>query len=158
MEATMRRLLLSLALALTLSAVGAGSALAEAPEGAQKAPLYGPNPGSTCVTGGIPTPSTFGAVVLNTPGNETTLTGEIVLKHAVPNVTYNVFEVQFAPALCSIGFGPTGTLTTNNQGNGNFRLNVERVPGSTKFFVEVGRVVPNSTVEELFISPAVELD
>jgi len=153
----MRRLLLSLALALTLSALGASSALAEASEGAQKAPLFGPNPGSTCTSGGNPTSKTFGSVVLNTPGNETTLTGEVALKHAAPNATYEVFEVEFGPIFCHAGFNPAGTFTTNNEGNGNFHLNVERQPGTTKFFVEVARFVPPSTVEE-FIIPAVELD
>ena len=59
----MRRLLLSLALALTLSAAGASSALAEAPEEAQKAPLFGPNPTVMCPSGGLPTRGTFGSVV-----------------------------------------------------------------------------------------------
>jgi hypothetical protein len=146
----MRRLLLSLALALTLSAVGASSALAEAPEGAQKAPLYGPHATPSCDIGAEPTPKTFGSVVLNTPGDETTLTGEVALKGAKPNTEYEVGIAELSPAICFTD--EVATITTNKKGNGNFHLNVERRFGLTTFFA----FVVNSTEE--FASPAVQLE
>jgi len=146
----MRRLLVSLAMALTLSAVGASAALAEAPKGAQKAPLYGPNDGFSCFDGGAPTSTTFGFVVLNTPDNRATLSGEVALKDAVPNVTYEVLVIQYPS--CQ---GTKATLTTNKQGNGSLQFTTERRPLNTKFFVDVFRPFP--FLEE-FNSPAVELD
>jgi hypothetical protein len=144
-----RRLVLSLALALSLSAIGASSALAHAQEGAQKAPLYGPSTIAPCPTGAAPTPETFGFAVLNSPGDETTVTGEIALKHASPNTTYNVLLAQDEPG-CNTT--PLGELTTNARGNGNLHFSTERIPGTTKFFVGV------LSGGELFANAAVELD
>jgi hypothetical protein len=153
METIMRRLFLSLALALTLSAIGASSALAEAPKGAQKVPLYGPEAdfGFSCESGVFPTPKTFGFVVFNTPGNETRLSGEVALKDAAPNTQFPLSVVQVTGTECT-GSG-AGTITTNKQGNGNLRFSVGREPGATKFFVEIGNFL-----EETFGNPAVELD
>jgi hypothetical protein len=154
MEAIMRRLLLSLALALTVSGVGAGSALAEAPEEAQTAPLYGPVPrGITCPTGGTPTPKTFGFAVLNTPGNEARLTGEVVLNHAAPKTTYRVDVVPVTSFVC-FEFSPVGEITTNKQGNGNLHFRTVHDPTTNGAFV----TVENALQTERFISPAVELD
>jgi hypothetical protein len=156
MEAIMKRLVLSLALVLMLSAVCASSALAEAPEGAQTAPLYGPF-GLTridCATGAQPTPETFGLVVLNTPGDETTLTGEVALTHAAPNVTYSVDVGQGNSVMCVFPFPQVGEITTNKNGNGNLHFTTARNPAVTKFFVEVF----NTSTIEGFIGPAVELD
>jgi hypothetical protein len=148
----MRRLLLSLVLALSLSAVGASSALAAAPEGAQKAPLYGPlDPTLSCLTGGAPTPETFGFAVLNTPGNEMTLTGEVALQHAAPNAEYVVEDKQSSSVFC--GSNDVGTIMTNKNGNGNLHFTDERSPLATNFFVVV-----TNRVTEVFTSPAVELD
>jgi hypothetical protein len=157
----MRKLLLSFALALSLSALGASSALARphqragkgAPEGAQKAPLFGPASFvGSCFTGGTPTPETFGFAVLNTPGDETTVTGEVALKRARPSTTYDVTIVQALPVGCEITIGHT--ITTNNKGNGNLHFTVERVPVGREFFVEVFNV---ANAEE-YASPAVPLD
>jgi hypothetical protein len=148
----MRRLLLSLALA--LSAVGASSALAGAPEGAQKAPLYGPKAesGFSCEAGVFPTPETFGFVVLNTPGNETTVSGEVVLKHAAPDTTYPVvFVTQVAGSFCT-GSTVSAAFTTNKRGNANLHFKVPREATATKFWVGIG-LEPGT-----FGSPAVELD
>jgi hypothetical protein len=150
MEATMRRLLLSLALALTLSAVGASSALAAATVGAQKAPIYGLVDGSTCETGGFPTPQTFGFAVLNTPGDETTVTGEVSLEHAAPNTAYEVGLIESLGVFCLAR--EAGTITTNRNGNGNLHFTTERSPGSTRFFVNL------KTAPEELNTPAVELD
>jgi hypothetical protein len=151
----MRRLLLSLALALALSAVGASSAVASAPEGAQKAPLYGPKAesGFSCEAGVFPTPETFGFVVLNTPGKETTVRGEVVLKHAAPDNTYPVvFVQQVAGSLCTVANTVSTAFTTNERGNANLHFRVPREATATKFWVGIG-LEPGT-----FGSPAVELD
>jgi hypothetical protein len=160
----MRRLLLSLTLALTLSAVGAGSALAELPEGAQTAPLYGPfssSGGIFCDTGALPTPETFGFVVLNTPGGDTTLTGEVALKHAAPNTTYvvEIIGAEVAPPHgCVTNFPLIGDITTNKNGNGNLHFTTDRRTVANKFFVTVEHENTLTLSKEVFISPTVELD
>ena len=151
----MRRLLPSLTLALTLSAVGASSAVAAAPEGAQKAPLYGPKAesGFSCEAGVFPTPETFGFVVLNTPGDETTVRGEVVLKHAAPDTTYPVvFVQQVEGSSCVVANTVSNAFTTNERGNANLHFKVPRDPTATKFWVGIG-LEPGT-----FGSPAVELD
>jgi hypothetical protein len=149
----MRRLFLPLALALSLSAVSASSALAEAPEGAQKAPLYGPAAAAAfgCESGVLPTPETFGFVVLNTPGDETTVSAEVALKHAQPNTEYRLFVAQDTGPVCPFSFAGSN-LTTNTEGNGNLYFTVERVPTATKFWVGI------EGGSQTYGSPAVELD
>jgi hypothetical protein len=150
----MRRLLLSLTLALMLSAVGASSALAEAPEGAQTVPLYGPKAEfEACAIGAAPTPNTFGFVVLNTPGNEMTLSGEVALKGAKPNTEFAVDVTEAIPPSFCV-FKHLGTITTNTNGNGNLHFTDERSPGSTKFLVEIFK----HANEEDFANSSVELD
>ena len=152
----MRRLLLSFALALGLSALGASSALAAAPEGAQKAPLYGPNAASgfSCESGVFPTPKQFGFVVLNTPGNEATVSVEVALKRAAPNTEYiHVFVDQSTGPFCTVSFA-TSNITTNKKGNGNLHFTVERVPTATKFWVGM----TSASFSETIGSSSVELD
>src|SRR6516225_8505469 len=135
----MTRLLVFLALA--LSAVGASSAAAAAPEGAQKAPLYGPKAesGFSCEAGVFPTPETFGFVVLNTPGDETTVRGEVVLKHAAPDTTYPlVFVQQVAGGFCAGSNTLSTAFTTNRRGNANLHFKVPREAIATKFWVGIG--------------------
>jgi hypothetical protein len=79
-----------------------------------------------------------------------TLSGEVALKNAVPNVTYEVLVIQYPS--CQ---GTKATLTTHKQGNGSLHFTTERRPLNTKFFVDVFRPFP--FLEE-FNSPAVELD
>ena len=150
----MRKLLLSFALATSLVALSASPALAQGHhhggkghKGAQKAPLYGPNPGAPCPTGATATPQTFGFAVLNLPGDKTMVTGEVALKHGAPKTTYKVELAQDEPG-CNTT--PVGELKTNAKGNGNLHFSTERVPGTTKFFI--GVLGP-----EEFSSPAVEL-
>jgi hypothetical protein len=91
---------------------------------------------------------------LNTPGNEMTLSGEVALKHAAPNTTYSVYYALHVPAAGPFcGAHPIGTVTTNGEGNSDFHLSVERLPGSTTFNVVIEREPLES-----FVSPAVELD
>jgi hypothetical protein len=153
----MRRLIQSLALAVSLSAVGASSAMAAAPEGAQKAPLYGPEFSSTCTGGAAATAHTFGFAILNTAGNETALSGVVSLKGAAPNATYRVEPVQAEPeaVLCGVLASSIVLLHTNGKGNGTVEFSGERVPGNTTFNVEVFNVAPPF---DEYGSPAVELD
>jgi hypothetical protein len=140
---------------IALLGLSASTALAAAPEGAQKAPLFGPNytvSGFDCSTGAFPTPKTFGFVVLNTPGNEMTVTGEVALKRAAKNTAYEVIDVQDIGGFC-FNF-VVGTITTNNKGNGNLHFAVERLTGSTEFWVALWNV-PG---EEFLGNSAVELD
>jgi hypothetical protein len=154
----MRRLLLTFALAVSLSALYASPALARrhhhagkgAPEGAQKAPIFGPNEFIVgCGTGGQPTAETFGFAVLNTPGDDTTLTGEVALKGAEPDQTFEVAAVQ---GVCE-SITPVGTITTNSKGNGNLHFTTARSPAATTFFVDLVR-----EGAQAFATPAVELD
>jgi hypothetical protein len=152
----MSRLLLSLALAASLSALSASTALAQAPGGAQKAPLYGPQAanGFSCEAGVFPTPKKFGFVVLDTPGNEATVSGEIVLKRAAPNTEYvGVFVDQSNGPFCT-GIPIGNNITTNKKGNGNLHFSVERVPSATKFWVGM----TSATALETIGSSSVELD
>jgi hypothetical protein len=153
----MRRLLLSFVLAAPLSALGASSALAQAPEGAQKAPLYGPeigNGGFSCEAGAFPTPKKFGFVVLDTPGNEATVSVEIALKRAAPNTEYSVFVAQNITIGCFVIF-PSSNITTNKKGNGNLHFTVERAPTANKF--SVGLTSTSNGLESID-SSSVELD
>jgi hypothetical protein len=150
----MSKFLLSITLALTLSALGASSALAAAPKGAQKAPIYGPNPELTCQGGASPTPKTFGFVVLNTPGNETTVSGKVVLRHVAPNATY--YLVVAGSSSDGATCGPISEnllLTTNKKGNGTLHFNVAREnPAMVLFTVQL------ITESGQFTSSSVELD
>jgi hypothetical protein len=153
----MRRLLLSLALTLALSAVGASSGLAEAPEGAQKAPLYGPHAASSgfsCEAGVSPTLETFGFVVLNTPGNETTVSAQFVLKHAAPNTEYSFFFVeQVTGSSCTTSFTEKN-VTTNARGHATLHFTVPREATATKFWAGFTGILTGETIG----TPAVELD
>jgi hypothetical protein len=149
----MRRLLVPLTLAMSVFALSASTALAAAPEGAQKASLYDiVGKEGNCTTGFPAVGATHGFVVLNTPGDESVVTGEVSLKRGSPNTTYNVFLYQDI-ILCN--FALVATLQTNGQGNGNAHFEVPRNPVATDFFVAVLHKSP--PISE-FGSPAVELD
>jgi hypothetical protein len=162
----MRRLVLSIALAVSLSALYATPALARpghhhkrkgAPEGAQKAPMYGPLNEVRCSVGGAQTPQTFGFAILNTPGDETTVTAVVALKGAPPNTTYKVTVKETDSPFTHICSGLGGlTITTNKQGNGNLEFTVERRPGTGRFYVELLREIPGGA--EFLATPAVALD
>ena len=158
MEAGVRRLLVSITLAMSLVALSATTALAAAPEGAQKAPIFGPNiflnvGGFSCPTGATPTANTFGFGVLSTSGTETTLSAEVALKGAASNTTYNVFDLQ-DPGKCPTISPPDGRIMTNAEGAGNVHFTVPRVPTATEFWV----VVQNVPRNEDYGSSAVPLD
>ena len=149
----MRRLLLTFALTLALSAVGTSSALAAAPEGAKKSPIFGPEVFASGVSceGAVATPQHFGFVVLDTPGNETTVSGEVSLKHVAKETTFVVELFQGAPSFACMG-EEVGKLTTNRNGNGNLHFTHARFPGSSEFFILAGTPI------EFLASHVVELD
>ncbi len=79
-----------------------------------------------------PTPQTFGFVVSNTPGDETTLTGEVSVKGAKPDTRFEVLARQTSvPDECGVGEPPVGKLTTNDKGNGSLYFTVKRAPPAT---------------------------
>ena len=104
------------------------------PPGAEKKPFYASEPfTATCPGGATVTHGQFGFVVLNTsgPGNSK-VKATVVVKGGIPNVAYEIYLHQ------SLGGCPTattGTLITNDQGNGNGQVVEIRVPGSTHFWV-----------------------
>ena len=109
--------------------------------------------GTAVLAGVLPTPETFGFVILNTPGSETTVRGEVVLKHAAPDTTYPVvFVQQVEGSSCVVANTVSNAFTTNERGNANLHFKVPRDPTATKFWVGIG-LEPGT-----FGSPAVELD
>ena len=137
----MRRLVLSIALAVSLSALYTSPAPAQrhrhagkgAAGGAHKTPIIR---------------VTFGFAILK----KVTVAGEVALTRMAPNTTYEITVFE-SPALTS-PWTPivAGAITTNNVGNGNLAINVERIPGSTTFFVAampqgVGQTDDSSAVE-----------
>ncbi len=130
-----RRAQALIAAVVVIAMIGAGTAGA-APKGAQKAPIYGPNilsSGASCSTGAAPTATRFGFVVLNTPGKDGRLTGEVSIKGASPNTAYSLADQQ-DPGNCEniIQFA---MVTTNGQGNANVHFSVARIPSATNFWV-----------------------
>ncbi|HYQ89802.1 MAG TPA: hypothetical protein VEU09_09280 [Candidatus Binatia bacterium] len=103
------------------------------PPGAQKQPLYASGPfEATCAGGTTVMNGQFGFAVLNTSGfANSKVKAEIVIKDGIPNVTYEIYLHQ-NPGDC-----PTlrsGTIVTDNQGNGNGEVVKVRAPGSTRFW------------------------
>jgi hypothetical protein len=142
----MRRLLLSIALAVGVSTasigLGTASALAE-DSGAQKVPFVHDADVANCGTG-LPL-GTLGtgngfAVIHEHGGN---LATEVALKHALPNTTYAVFLVQTPSGADCLARDTS--LTTNGRGNGNVHWSEPMMPGTTGAWV--GLVFP-----EIFIA------
>jgi len=103
------------------------------PPGAEKKPFYASGPlEGTCPDGATVTISQFGFVVLNTsgPGNSK-VKADVVIKNGIPNVTYEIYLIQY-PGDC--GTLSSGTLITNDKGNGNGQIVKIRAPGSTRFW------------------------
>jgi hypothetical protein len=129
------------------------------PKGRQKAMIYGPEveaTGNTCSGGATATPQTFGSVVLDTPGQEATVTGKLTVKHATPGARFQVTWVEREPLALECHSFFVGTLTTNRKGNAKFRFTANRsFAGSTSYWVSV---LEESPFTELLASSAVELD
>jgi hypothetical protein len=149
-----------MAAVVALMVVGAAGPALGAPKGAQRAAMFGPeveSTGNTCSAGATPTPSTYGSVVLDTPGDETTVTGKLAIKHATPGATFQVtfVEMEQTSLACKSFF--VGTLTTSKRGSAKFRFTAGRTStlSATRYWVTVAEESPFA---ELLASPAVELD
>src|SRR3989442_2847641 len=105
---------------------------------ADKEPLFH-TAAFTCPTGAIPTRTTFGFVILNTHGpadafgKDSVVSAEVAIKDGIPNATYQVFLAQ-NPGTCP-NMVSVGTVTTNDQGNGNGHAEVSRISTATNFWV-----------------------
>ena len=124
------------------------------PPGAEKRPLYDSN-AFTCPTGATSTLGPYGFVVLNTAKGGSKLIAEVSVKNGIPNTTYQIFLNQ-DPGGCPTT--PTGTITTNAQGNGNGHVDELRAPGSTNFWVSAFDPLHYPAAKSILRSPAVQLD
>jgi hypothetical protein len=136
----MRRIVLSSALAVSLSALYASPGLAQrrlhVGKGARKAPIFR---------------VTFGFRILK-PTHK--LTGAVGFKQMAPNTTYEIAVFESPTVTAPWTPISAGALTTDSLGNGNLAINVERIPGSTAFFVAA---VPQGR-GQTYSSSSVELD
>jgi hypothetical protein len=130
-----------------------------APKGPQRATIFGPEveeTGNTCSGGATATAKTFGTVVLDTPGNETTVTGKLALKRATPRATFQVTLVEQEPQRVGCQSFFVGMITTNKKGSAKLQFSVKRaLAGPTRFWVSAAEQSP---FVELLASSAVELD
>jgi len=128
------------------------------PPGAQKTAFYASTPfGGTCPGGATVMNGQFGFLVLNTsgPGNSK-MKAEVVIQDGIPNTTYEMYLHQ-NPGDCPTAM--TGTIRTDDQGNGNGQLVETRAPGSTTFWVTgVALAYYPFTPKSLLRSIAVSLD
>jgi hypothetical protein len=144
----------------TVLALGVAPPALGAPKGAQKAAIFGPEveeSGNTCSGGAAATPSAFGSVVLDTPGNETTVTGKLAIRGATPSATFQVTFVEREQTGLGCRSFFVGTLKTSKRGSAKFRFAANRAPafGPTRYWATVAEESPFA---ELLASSAVELD
>src|SRR2546422_6602752 len=131
------------------------------PQGAAKEPLFN-TAMFFCSTGAIPTPTTFGFVILNTHGPADTLgkdsvvSAEVAIKDGIPNATYQIFLEQ-DPGNCA-NLTSVGTITTNDQGNGNGHAEVSRISTATNFWVAAVDLADPLDPRFFLASPAATLD
>jgi hypothetical protein len=131
------------------------------PQGAAKEPLFN-TAAFTCPTGVIPTATTFGFVILNTHGPEdafgkdSVVGVEVAIKDGIPNTTYQIFLAQ-DPGNCP-NMVSVGTVTTNNQGNGNGHAEVSRFSTATNFWVAAVDLTNPLDSRSVLASPAATLD
>lgn len=116
--------------------------------GAGKAPLYNAPSNYTCPTGAVPAPSDpiFGFAVINT-NSSGNLEVEVSVKGGVPNTTYDLYVNQDPGGCPTVA---TGTLTTNNKGNGNGHVQIAQVTGATNYWVSAvggGQVLRSTAVQ-----------
>jgi hypothetical protein len=155
----MRTRLLCVTVTVALVMLGVATTALGASKGPQKATIFGPEveeTGNTCSGGATATAKTFGSVVLDTPGDESRVTGKFTLKRATPNAKFQVTLVEKQPEQLECQSFFVGTITTNKKGNAKFRFAAKRpfaVP--TQFWVTV---VEESPFVELLASSSVELD
>jgi hypothetical protein len=163
-KANMRTRVLCVAAAVALVTVELASTALGAPKGPQKATIFGPEveaTGNTCAGGATATAQTFGSVVLDTPGDETTVTGKLTLKRVTPNARFQVAFVERDPERLECRDLLVATISTNKKGNAKFHFAAKRLsaPVPTRFWVTVvEEFVEESPSNELLASSAVELD
>jgi hypothetical protein len=132
------------------------------PAGAQKASLF-QSEAATCEEGALTTtPPSYGFVVLNTSGGryplegtQMTLVGEISIKGAEANMTYDIYVNQH-PGGCPTT--PMGMIMTNGQGNGNGHIDMIRVATATTFWVSAQARDYPLGAQDILRSTAVFLD
>ena len=135
------------------------------PQGAAKEPLFN-TAVFTCPTGVIPTPTTFGFVNLNTHGpadafgKDSVVSAEVAIKDGIPNATYQIFLAQ-DPGNCP-NMVSVGTVTTNDQGNGNGHAEVSRISTAiltaTRFWVAAVDLADPLDSRSVLASSAATLD
>ncbi len=124
---SLRKALATGAVAATIFACSTLPAMADS----STKPLYGPNDTFTsCATGGDPTPGRFGHVRIQLSNTQVLV--KVVVRKGVANTTYDLWLNQ-NPGDCPTT--PTGSLKTDNKGNGWAWVLENRVPGATAFWV-----------------------
>jgi hypothetical protein len=130
----MKRILISLILALALLGLIAGSAFAGLPgpipkPGAVKADLYSDLPG--------PLPMPVGFVILQPDANPNMNLHILVSLHGVTSDTdfaVVLYDKTYPPGEEGYPNWTLGTLTTDKKGNGNFQVSMYFIPGQTYLF------------------------
>lgn len=105
--------------------------------GARKVGFFD-NPTFTCATGATPISGakTFGFAILNTTGHKNKMLNvNVVLKGALPNVSYDVWVNQVLGGCPLTTPTKVGAVHTNRHGNGTAHLRVALVSGATHFWV-----------------------
>ena len=132
------------------------------PQGAAKEPLFN-TAAFFCSTGAIPTSTTtFGFVILNTHGpadalgKDSVVSAEVAIKDGIHNATYQIFMEQ-DPGNCA-NLTSVGTITTNDQGNGNGHAEVSRISTATNFWVAAVDLADPLDPRFFLASPAATLD
>jgi hypothetical protein len=134
----MRRLVLSIALAVSVSALYAGPAVAQRHDPAGN---------------GAPAPEApILRVTLSFPRLKKALIGGVGLARMTPNTTYEIAVFESPELNMPFTSIVAGTVTTDNVGNGKLAIKVKRIPGSTTFFVaavspRLGQTYGSSDVE-----------
>ena len=89
----------------------------------------------------------FATLKKNVMGN---MTFDILLKKLKPNTAYNIWVNQYpAHRLLS---EPTGIVTTDARGKGNISVSVERIAGTSGFWITV------TGGKEIFKSAAIDIN
>src|SRR5437899_5326718 len=132
------------------------------PQGAAKEPLFN-TAAFFCSTGAIPTSTTtFGFVILNTHGpadalgKDSVVSAEVAIKDGIHNATYQIFLAQH-PGNCP-NMVSVGTVTTNDQGNGNGHAEVSRISTATNFWVAAVDLAHPLDSRSVLASSAATLD
>jgi hypothetical protein len=136
-----RRIVLSIAFALSLSAFYASPALAHRHRYAGKG------------TSGAQRASILRVTLRFASLKRADVAGEVALRRMPPNTTYEIAVFESAAPTASFTPIIAGALTTDSVGSGNLAINVERIPGSTTFYFAAVPQGPGQT----YGSPVLEL-